>query len=150
MITEDYVSFETAKMLEEKGFDETCRASYVYDKKEKKSYIHNHDSHLIDDYITNSFIKKYNDSDARYYAAPTLQMAAKWLRSKGIHVEVQALEEKPPFTSLMYHFCLYRRSVLNGSIHTTEFPYNKMSFFSYEEALEEGIEEACKLIANKQ
>ena len=26
MITEDYVSFETAKLLKEKGFDETCRA----------------------------------------------------------------------------------------------------------------------------
>lgn len=28
MITEDYVSFETAKLLKEKGFDESCRAVY--------------------------------------------------------------------------------------------------------------------------
>ena len=27
MITEDYVSFETAKLLKEKGFDEKCRIS---------------------------------------------------------------------------------------------------------------------------
>ena len=28
MITEDYVSFETAKLLKEKGFDGICRTAY--------------------------------------------------------------------------------------------------------------------------
>jgi hypothetical protein len=28
MITEDYVSFETAKLLKEKGFDATCKKYY--------------------------------------------------------------------------------------------------------------------------
>ena len=28
MITEDYVSFETAKLLKEKGFDELCYQKY--------------------------------------------------------------------------------------------------------------------------
>lgn len=28
MITEDYVSFETAKLLREKGFEEVCSANY--------------------------------------------------------------------------------------------------------------------------
>ena len=28
MITEDYVSFEVAKMLKEKGFNEPCHATY--------------------------------------------------------------------------------------------------------------------------
>ena len=31
MITEDYVSFETAKLLKEKGFCENCRTGYVPD-----------------------------------------------------------------------------------------------------------------------
>ena len=35
MITEDYVSFETAKLLKEKGFDEPCQ--YFYDNKKPKS-----------------------------------------------------------------------------------------------------------------
>lgn len=30
MITEDYVSFETAKLLKEKGFDEKCQKVYMY------------------------------------------------------------------------------------------------------------------------
>lgn len=31
MITEDYVSFETAKLLKEKGFDELCYQKYDSD-----------------------------------------------------------------------------------------------------------------------
>ena len=29
-ITEDYVSFETAKLLKEKGFNEKCKYCYAY------------------------------------------------------------------------------------------------------------------------
>lgn len=65
MITEDYVSFETAKLLKEKGFDEGCRAhygnagSFSYEKYEvEASGCEMHNAIL----------------------APTLQMAIKWLR----------------------------------------------------------------------
>lgn len=60
MITEDYVSFETAKLLKEKGFDEYT-ISY-YDK-------------------NGSF--GFNEVDTRVsngYQRPTIQMAMKWLR----------------------------------------------------------------------
>ena len=56
MIEEDYVSFEVAKGLKEKGFNEYCEKSYSLDG---KLY-----SNFPDDCIL----------------APTLQMAAKWLR----------------------------------------------------------------------
>jgi len=36
MITEDYVSFETAKLLKEKGFDEECYRFWQYDKANNK------------------------------------------------------------------------------------------------------------------
>ena len=32
MITEDYVSFETAKLLKEKGFDEPCTYLWIFEK----------------------------------------------------------------------------------------------------------------------
>lgn len=67
MITEDYVSFETAKLLKEKGFDEGCRAhygsagSFSYEKYEvEASGCEMHNAIL----------------------APTIQMAMKWLREK--------------------------------------------------------------------
>lgn len=68
MITEDYVSFETAKLLKEKGFDESC-----YQKYDDEGYLSfNHVG-----YINNE-----KPCDDFYALAPTLQMARKWLRLK--------------------------------------------------------------------
>lgn len=65
-ITEDYVSFETAKLLKEKGFDESC-----YQKYDNEGYLSfNHVG-----YINNE-----KSCDDFYALAPTLQMAMKWLR----------------------------------------------------------------------
>ena len=72
MITEDYVSFETAKLLKEKGFDEECSCFYdnIVDYVTPGLEV---DGQL---YYKNSFL------DDEEYAAPTLQMAMKWLREK--------------------------------------------------------------------
>ena len=74
MIKEDYVSFETAKRLKEKGFDESTTSQYlVYG-------------------IHYGEIGEYNITDRsrnpeNYIPAPTLQMAMKWLRDeKGIAI----------------------------------------------------------------
>ena len=62
-ITEDYVSFETAKLLKEKGFNEPCL----------KQYYNNGELSNV------SIEAKYNTIDNQV-SAPTLQMAMKWLR----------------------------------------------------------------------
>ncbi len=73
-ITEDYVSFETAKLLKEKGFDcEDCIAFYNKDG-------------------TIRFLQTFGDV-AEYYDesidAPTHQMALKWLREiHKIHINL--------------------------------------------------------------
>ena len=67
MITEDYVSFETAKLLKEKGFDENCSRSYVKDKL-------THSQGRNNSYYTIMY------ETYRPISAPTLQMAMKWLR----------------------------------------------------------------------
>jgi len=66
MITEDYVSFETAKLLKEKGFNEGCR-QYLY----RGNLIFSRSE------IWNRELDNYEDEG---WAAPTLQMAMKWLR----------------------------------------------------------------------
>lgn len=59
MITEDYISFETAKLLKEKGFNESC------------IYVYRHDgSEDIWD----------ADKEDIAYQKPTLQTVMKWLR----------------------------------------------------------------------
>ena len=65
MITEDYVSFETAKLLKEKGFDEPTTKSY-YTEGFENPMIFSHD--LLPCIQTDEFL------------CPTLQMAMKWLR----------------------------------------------------------------------
>lgn len=69
-ITEDYVSYETAKLLEEKGFNKYTVMVY----NQNGSFMPN--GAIEDTYQT-------------FYSAPTLQMAMKWLRIKhSLSVEV--------------------------------------------------------------
>lgn len=79
MITEDYVSFETAKLLKEKGFDELCDKKYYGDDGSGPSYIRER----WEDGGDVSPMSNSNLDDGSKYAdisTPTLQMAMKWLR----------------------------------------------------------------------
>ena len=68
-ITEDYVSFETAKLLKEKGFHEVCKCQY---------------GRHGDIGWTPS-----NNGNVTTFARPTLQMAMKWLREvHNIFIEI--------------------------------------------------------------
>ena len=62
MIKEDYVSFETAKLLKEKGFDEQTRFAYTESGKADFS----------------SLTRYWNQGSL--YACPSQSMAMKWLR----------------------------------------------------------------------
>lgn len=72
MITEDYVSFETAKLLKKKGFDERCGCFYDTE---------NDDVSIVNEWMDISNSELEGIEFARY-SAPTLQMAMKWLREK--------------------------------------------------------------------
>lgn len=66
MITEDFCSFEVAKLLKEKGFNEPCYSYYDYERKVQ---------HIDLPVETCDMILESNE-----YLAPTHQMAMKWLR----------------------------------------------------------------------
>lgn len=69
MVKEAYCSFEVAKLLKEKGFEQhKCRYSYN----------------------SKGVFKWSDDLDPYEYSAPTHQMACAWVRSKGYSVEVHA------------------------------------------------------------
>jgi len=70
MITEDYVSFETAKLLKKKGFDEDT-IGYYYTLSETPEKIKFFDSPIS---------IYYSDGLIGCIHAPTLQMTMKWLR----------------------------------------------------------------------
>lgn len=69
MITEDYVSFKTVKLLKEKGFDDEYTNAF-YDKTGNLYFID-----LLSD------LSEYTDNDTDI-AASTLYVAIKWLREK--------------------------------------------------------------------
>lgn len=77
MIKEAYVSFDVAKLLKEKGFDENT--SMVYMSYGDLCKCNRYDS------IRNS---NYNDITKNYFecTAPTHQMVMAWLREHGLHI----------------------------------------------------------------
>jgi len=70
---EDYVSYNTAKLLKEKGFNwSTYRAYFETNREHELSFDVGH---------TNSQWDEFNKEDGIFNcSAPTLQMAMKWLR----------------------------------------------------------------------
>lgn len=62
-IQEDYVSFEVAKLLKEKGFDQNCATYY------------------LDGQVWRHYHGEVIPKSKQIYAAPTQAVAIKWLRS---------------------------------------------------------------------
>ena len=115
MITEDYVSFETAKLLKEKGFNYPCRAVYS-----PKGIIR----HYLKEEVYAHHLKGHKK------LCPTLQMAMKWLREvHDIFIEISVDEM---LKDEGYQWTLYYNS-------TKEIrPYSDWGD-SYEEACEAAI-----------
>ena len=87
MIKEDYVSFEVAKLLKDKGFNEHCFCiNYPLSKG-------GHHSIILPNLLNNSmipFIDEYKFCRYKedFITIPTLQMAMKWLRKvHNLHVD---------------------------------------------------------------
>jgi hypothetical protein len=124
MIKEDYVSFEVAKLLKEKGFDEPVMYHFTPDGTQRK------------------FQQAFYRDDV---AQPTLQVAMKWLREvHGLHIDVfVGVDESYDADGVMvdeWHFWTYRITTIEG-----EFVYDAYDQFdvvehqTYEEAVESAI-----------
>ena len=122
MIEESYVSFETAKMLKEAGFDAPCYMQYSERGVQWNA----------------SYPENFNADDWGC-SCPTQALAARWLREvHGIHVfpVYQYLPEK---WSYVIQDMAYVNSEKGTKLHTDVFD-------SCEESLEAGLQEAIKLI----
>ena len=146
MITEDYVSFETAKLLKEKGFDEPCYQYYLTTKTLHTTF---HDRvHVEEEPFFNSsgLNGLYEVSNKTLFedicSAPTLQMAMKWLREvHNLFIEIQyatALFSQPHTT---IYFRIYYMSLDYSTSGKDMLPddYIREYYNSYEEACEAAI-----------
>ena len=129
MIKEDYVSFEVAKLLKEKGFDIPCMGRYSVRSKE---------FHL-------DCTKMCNNGGLFECAAPTHQMAMKWLRE--VH-KIQICVEQNPYD--VWHYWGFSMSYIDEKIN--ELPNPTQAFIhicptkipnNCYKTYEEAVEAAC-------
>lgn len=105
MIVERYVSFETAKLLKEKGFD--CDCKQVYDLVRPQS--------CADGKMYDNFPDKNPNAYGELVSAPTLQMAAEWLRvEKGFYVyaDLDIDYDEDEYGVKYYHDPLYYGNIV--------------------------------------
>lgn len=128
MITEDYVSFETAKLLKEKGFDGICRTAYETITNE----------HEVEQCSLSSW-GKLNQAKR-----PTLQMAMKWLREVHklfITIEIKGDPRKQDFIYFKWSVAKYSSAQINRIDNGLDKPEDYW-IAPYEE--DETYERACE------
>lgn len=142
------VSYETAKLAKEKGFQEKTFFGYV---KHTEKIMQWHKSITFDTFeqdcehgaldfhvFPTDFYLNYNENkDGELMSAPTQSLLQKWIREK--HKIVVLIYMYDEFREDLFSFYIIRRS---GKI------IDKMPYKSYEESLEHGLYEALKLINN--
>ena len=142
MITEDYVSFETAKLLKEKGFDAECHSHY-YPCHYPDGSIEYHK------YGRTELLKKQPCYDIYslktlpkdHYLAPTIQMAMKWLREKHNKIIVPGISLDDQTSSTINHYIvgIWYVPKNNGGALCFISPTPENGYSTYEEACEAGI-----------
>ena len=127
MITEQYVTFETAQLLKEAGFDTIVRTTYR--KNEDGGWFFNNEITEQAEYnIYNNVIN-----------APTQSLAARWLRE--VHNYAVCV-----WFSKDHEKWFYAHGDMNNIVFDTDYHISEYKYDSYEEALEAGLQEALKLI----
>jgi hypothetical protein len=128
-MTDQLISFETAKLAKEKGFNIQTRPFYVEGRIFDFTPIH----------------EDVQSADNAHWC-PTQSLLQKWLREKyHIIVEPRFIGGKTTATA-WYDYVIYMPDE-----YTTEYVWSldsdlKMTYKTYEEALEQGLVEALKII----
>lgn len=127
-MTEELVTLEIAKLLKEKGFNEYCEN--VID---------------INNMLRKTLYRINDDLPKQCFSRPTQSLAQKWLRERHeINVSVLRMTERYGGAVAEHNLLKYfwhiqipnRQSMVDVGVY----------YFTYEEALEAGIQEALKLI----
>lgn len=135
---EEKVSFETAKLAKEKGFDLNV---YNWFDANKNPFIEEEPIEW-----ESSVIKNFNRGDKNQISRPTQSLLQRWLRE--VHKIRVYVENK---TAGDFGFIIY---TLNSPELCAGQPWVRNSYFTlhfktYEEALEVGLQESLKLVKYK-
>lgn len=122
MITEDYVSFEIAKLLKEKGFDCLCHS---YFRKDNPNNL-----------VKETCSANWNDTPF-FTSRPTLQMTMKWLREvHNLFIQICIIPHTTITIEQKYYLFTIHKNRRTLAFRK-DFPSEYYS--TYEEACETGI-----------
>ena len=121
MITEDYVSFETSKLLKEKGFDVPCLAHWFIGTDRTFS-------------ISNTS-QNWNEikTDLDWLSCPTHQMAMKWLR------EVHKILILVEYDCIVFSSDIYKMDEVDEYGNAKHIPPTFANCKNYEQACEAAL-----------
>lgn len=137
MIEESYVSFDTAKMLKEAGFDVPTRGIYHTDREGNHKFSEYDRKQTSDDLSWNC-----GDGFQYEYLAPTQALAARWLRE--VHrIAVDATFIPPSTDGDVWQYFIGN---MDDMVWNGDFEPSDRKYATYEAALEAGLQEAIKLI----
>lgn len=126
MIEESYVSFDTAKLLKEAGFNVPCNSYYELEGGEV----------VRKDSIGSSDYNAYEDTVC---SRPTQALAARWLREMH-HYAICVCFSKD------HEKWFYAHGDMDNIAFDTDYNISEFIFDSYEEALEVGIVQVLERI----
>ena len=126
MIEEQFVSFETAKMLKEAGFDVPCTSQYT-------------DNGFGWDNLSRV---NYNSCES-LFSRPTQALAARWLRE--VHHYAVCV-----WYSAEHEKWFHAHGDLDNMMFDEEYSISDFIYDSYEQALEAGLQFALGLIKTKE
>lgn len=135
MIEESYVSFETARLLKEAGFDVECYWFYINDGSADTGIV-----------VLSTSPRDHNMGTG-FLSRPTLALAARWLREvHGIHASIDIFmdSENDADGKTVDEWTFWSWSLFDSSgriINISDDRYD-----TYEEALEGGLKYGLKLI----
>ena len=127
MIKEDYASYEVAKLLKEKGFNEQCSSTYDIAVSGGKPIFYKYD-------VLQFFPDGMKNSDDKYgmvISAPTHQMTMAWLREvHNINIDIVPIWNRNRWE--------YQIFIVTPA--TSQRPYVANTLYlDYEEAVEEAL-----------
>ena len=125
MISEDYVSFETAKLLRENGFNEKVIC-----------YYDDGGSLNLNKFVEFQCCNQGHGSSI--FAAPTLQMAMKWMRIEhNIHIEPHIVRTKCSYG--------YMPNYINLKELKPHFPFDEFDFANADKYVCLTPDKACEV-----
>ena len=136
MIEENYVSFDTAKMLKEAGFEEMVNSCFMYDDKADEYEYEFVNGYAI---VKKALRDNYNGYE-NTISRPTQALAERWLREV-YHVAIYSLYDDDMEQWFYVVDAFTKNPVINGFQSGSEYD-------DYESAFEDGLREAIKLIKN--